>query len=396
MTKPLSQIKVLDLSRVLAGPYCTMMLADMGADVIKVEQPGKGDDTRGYGPPFLNGESTYFMSVNRNKRSMTLDMKHTRGKEVLTSLIRKADVLVENFRPGTMEKLGFGYEETKAINPRLVFCSISGYGHSGPASHFPGYDLIVQGEGGIADITGEPDGPPMKVGTSQADIVAGMNAFSGILLALLARQQTGHGQKIDIALLDCQISLLTYQAAIYFATGESPKRIGNQHPSIAPYETYRSRDGYVNVGCGNEVIWQRFCKAAGMNHLLTDARFTTNADRVANRVALNRALEPVIAERSTTEWVELLRGQGIPAGPIHSVREALEHPQTIAREMVVQMDHPRAGDISLTGIQIKLSDTPGEVVSPPPLLGQHTAEILADWLAYGPEEIKRLVTAGAV
>ncbi len=396
MTKPLSDIKVLDLSRVLAGPYCTMMMADMGADVIKVEQPGKGDDTRGYGPPFLNGESTYFMSVNRNKRSMTLNMKNERGKEVLTGLIRQADVLVENFRPGTLEKLGFGYDAVRELNPRLVYCSISGYGHTGPAAHFPGYDLIVQGEGGIADITGEADGPPMKVGTSQADIVAGMNAFSGILLALLSRQQTGEGQKIDIALLDCQISLLTYQAAIYFATGESPKRIGNQHPSIAPYETYRSKDGYVNVGCGNEVIWQRFCNAAGLGFLLEDARFSTNADRVAHRVELNEALEPVLRQRTTTEWVDLLRGQGIPAGPIHSVKEALEHPQTIARDMVVRMEHPRAGDIGLTGIQIKLSGTPGEIVLPPPQLGQHTAEILVDWLGFGPQEIKKLVTSGAV
>ena len=396
MTKPLSDIKVLDLSRVLAGPYCTMMLADMGADVIKLEQPGKGDDTRGYGPPFVNGESTYFMSVNRNKRSMTLDLKNERGKEILTGLIREADVLVENFRPGTLEKLGFGYDEARLLNPRLVYCSISGYGHTGPASHFPGYDLIVQGEGGIADLTGESDGPPMKVGTSQADIVAGMNAFSGILLALLARQQTGEGQKIDIALLDCQISLLTYQAAIYFATGESPQRIGNQHPSIAPYETYRSSDGFINVGCGNQAIWQRFCNAAGLAHLLEDERFTTNADRVAHRVALNEAIEPVLAQKTTAEWVNLLRSQGIPAGPIHSVQEALEHPQTVARDMVVHLDHPRAGDIQMTGIQIKLSETPGEVVSPPPLLGQHTPEILSDWLKLGPEDIKRLVTSGAI
>jgi crotonobetainyl-CoA:carnitine CoA-transferase CaiB-like acyl-CoA transferase len=396
MPKPLHNIKVLDLSRVLAGPYCTMMMADMGADVIKVERPGKGDDTRGYGPPFVNGESTYFMSVNRNKRSMTLNFKNERGKAVLTSLIQEADVLVENFRPGTMEKLGFGYEAVKSINPQLVYCSVSGYGHTGPASHLPGYDLIVQGEGGIADITGEEDGPPMKVGTSQADIVAGMNAFSGILLALMARNQTGLGQKIDIALLDCQISLLTYQAGIFFATGESPKRIGNKHPSISPYETFRSQDGYINVGCGNEVIWQRFCNAAGLENLLSDERFTNNADRVAHRLALSELIEPVLAKRPTAEWVDLLRKQGIPAGPIHNVKEALEHPQTIAREMVVNMEHPHAGDIQLTGIQIKLSGTPGEIKSPPPMLGQHTAEILVDWLKFGPEEIKKLVTSGAV
>ncbi|HUF38386.1 MAG TPA: CoA transferase [Anaerolineales bacterium] len=396
MTKPLSDLKVLDLSRVLAGPYCTMLMADMGADVVKIERQGAGDDTRGYGPPFINGESTYYLSVNRNKRSMTLDMKHPKGKEILGEMIDRADVLVENFRPGTLEKLGFGYEAARARNPRLVYCSISGYGHTGPSAGFPGYDLVVQGEGGIADLTGEPDGPPMKVGTSQADIVAGMNAFSGILLALLARGKTGEGQKIDIGLLDCQVSLLTYQAGIYFATGESPKRMGNRHPSIAPYETFQSSDGYVNLGCGNEAIWRRFCTAAGVPDLAEDPRFATNADRVAHRAALLEVMEPMMASRTTSEWVDLLRPGGIPAGPIHSVREVLEHPQTHARDMVIEIDHPLAGPIRLTGIPIKLSETPGEIHSPPPLLGQHTAEVLVQWLGLGPEEIKRLATSGVV
>ena len=234
MQKPLENLKVLDLSRVLAGPYCTMLLADMGADVLKIERPGTGDDTRGYGPPFLNGESAYYMSVNRNKRSMTLDLKKQEGLKLLHKLILEADVLVENFRPGTMEKFGYGYAQIKDINPQLIYCAVSGYGHTGPKSSLPGYDLIIQGEGGIASLTGDTDGPPFKVGTSQADIIAGMNAFQGILLALIARQQTGKGQKVDIGLLDCQVSLLTYQAANFFATGESPTRKGNQHPSITP------------------------------------------------------------------------------------------------------------------------------------------------------------------
>lgn len=396
MTPPLAHLKVLDLSRVLAGPYCTMLLADMGADVIKVEQPGKGDDTRGYGPPFLNGESTYFMSVNRGKRSMTLDMKTPRGKEILEGLVRAADVLVENFRPGTLDRLGFGFEDAHRINPRLVYCSISGYGHTGPESQTPGYDLIVQGEGGVADLTGDPNGPPMKVGTSQADIVAGMNAFSGILLALLARQTTGRGQQVDVALLDGQIALLTYQAGIYFATGESPQRIGNQHPSIAPYETYRSSDGYVNIGCGNEAIWSRFCRAAGLNSLLEDPRFRTNQDRVAHRAALNEVIAPLVLTKTTAEWVALLRPEGIPSGPIHTVAEALTHPQTLAREMVVELDHARAGKIRLTGIPIKLSDTPGRIAAPPPMLGQHTAEILVEWLGLGPLDIKKLATSSVI
>lgn len=396
LQKPLDGLKVLDLSRVLAGPYCTMLLADMGADVVKVEQPGKGDDTRGYGPPFLNGESTYFMSINRNKRSLTLNLKHAQGKGILRQMIQKADVLVENFRPGKMAELGFAYEQTNALNPRLVYCSVSGYGQTGPLSHNPGYDLIIQGEGGIASLTGDPDGPPYKVGTSQADIVAGMNAFQGILLALLARARTGRGQHVDVALLDCQISLLTYQAGIYFATGVSPTRMGNQHPSIAPYETYRCRDGYVNIACGNDRIWAEFCKAVGLAALLEDARFRTNADRVHNRAALGALLEPVIRQRTAQEWVDLLRPAGVPCGKIQSVEEVCEHPQTKSREMVVELDHPVAGPIRVTGIPIKLSATPGAVSTPPPVLGEHTAQVLAAWLGLDQQQVAQLRADGVV
>ncbi len=394
--QPLSGLKVLDLSRVLAGPYCTMLLADMGADVIKVEQPGKGDDTRGYGPPFVNGESAYFLSINRNKRSLTLDIKHPAGQEILWGLIEQADVLVENFRPGTLDKLGFGYVAVHARLPRLIYCSVSGYGQTGPNANIPGYDLIVQGEGGIADLTGEAGGPPMKVGTSQADIVAGMTAFQGILLALLARQQTGRGQQVDIALLDCQVSLLTYQAGSYFATGVAPTRMGNRHPSIAPYETFRASDGYVNVGCGNDGIFQKFCRAARLDELASDPRFRTNADRVAHRHILSGIIEPLMLIRTVAEWVDLLRPLGIPAGPINTVAQALTHPQTLARGMVVELDHPRAGTIQLTGNPIKLSETPGSINSPPPLLGQHTEEILTDWLGLTPAQVAELARTGAV
>jgi crotonobetainyl-CoA:carnitine CoA-transferase CaiB-like acyl-CoA transferase len=394
--KPLHGIKVLDLSRVLAGPYCTMLMGDMGADVIKVEQPGKGDDTRAYGPPFVNGESAYFMSVNRNKRSMTLDIKHPAGQDILWKLIAEADVLFENFRPGTLEKLGFGYEAVRARNPRLIYCSVSGYGQTGPNASIPGYDLIVQGEGGIADLTGEPDGPPMKVGTSQADIVAGMNAFQGILLALHARERTGRGQRVDIGLLDCQVSLLTFQAGNYFATGASPRRMGNKHPSIAPYETFSAADGYVNIGCGNDGLFRRFCGVLGVGELADDARFRTNPDRVAHRETLAEIIEPIIRQGTVAHWVQEMRAQGIPAGPINTVEQALTHPQTLARGMVVELDHPRAGKIRLTGNPIKLSETPGAVQSPPPLLGQHTGEILADWLALTPEQVDGLKSAGAL
>ena len=396
MPPPLTGLKVLDLSRVLAGPYCTMLLADMGAEVIKVERPGKGDDTRGYGPPFVNGESAYFLSVNRNKRSLTLNIKHPDGQNILRGLIEQADVLVENFRPGTLEKLGFGYQQAGQINPRLIYCSISGYGHTGPNAHLPGYDLIVQGEGGIASLTGDPDGPPYKVGTSQADIIAGMNAFQGILLALIARQQTGRGQKIDIALLDCQVSLLTYQAGIYFATGQSPTRMGNQHPSIAPYQTYRCKDGYFNLGCGNDRIWQAFCRAAGLEELLEDERFRTNPLRVRHRAALNEIIEPLMLTRSAQEWEELLRPAGIPCGRIQSVGEVLEHPQTIHRQMVVPLQHPKAGPIRVTGIPIKLSGTPGAVSAPPPGLGEHTEQVLHDWLGLGPERVTQLRQQGVI
>ncbi len=396
MPKPLEDLKVLDLTRVLAGPYCAMMLGDMGADVVKVERPNSGDDTRRFGPPFVNGESAYFMSVNRSKRSLTLDLKHKLGLGVLRRLIEKADVLLENFRPGQMEAFGLGYEAAKKINPRLIFCSISGYGHTGPQAKLPGYDLIIQGEGGVASLTGDADGPPYKVGTSQADIVAGMMAFQGILLALLTRKENGRGQKIDIGMLDCQVALLTYQAGIYFATGKSPMRTGNRHPTIVPYETFLCKDGYLNLGCGNDSLWRDFCETAGLEKLTEDPRFRTNPDRVKNVDALREVLEPVMKQRTTEEWIAALRERGIPSGRIQSVQEVCEHPQTRAREMVVELEHPKAGPIRVTGVPIKLSETPGAVASPPPVLGEHTAEVLSDWLGMSAADVEQLRRDGVV
>lgn len=396
MHKPLEGVKVLDLTRVLAGPYCTMMLADMGADVVKIERPGTGDDTRAYGPPFLNGESAYFLSVNRNKRSLTLNLKHAEALGMLRRLLEKADVVVENFRPGTMESFGFGYEAVHDFNPRLIFCSISGYGHTGPESHLPGYDLIIQGKGGIASLTGDTAGPPSKVGTSQADIVAGMMGFQGILLALLARSQTGKGQKVDIGMLDCQIALLTYQAGIYFATGASPTRMGNQHPTITPYETYRCQDGYINLACGNDTMWRAFCRALGQEAWSEEPRFRTNADRVEHRRQLSALLEPMMLQKTTQEWIDVLREHGLPCGPIQSVGQACEDPQVLARDMVVPLHHPQAGSMRVTGVPIKLSETPGAIHSPPPLLGEHTATVLHDWLQISAAEVDVLRQEGAL
>lgn len=396
MQKPLDGVKVLDLTRVLAGPYCTMLLADMGADVVKVERPGAGDDTRAFGPPFLNGESAYFLSINRNKRSLTLNLKHPKALVILRQLLDKADVVVENFRPGTMESFGYGYDAVRDFNPRLIFCSISGYGHTGPESELPGYDLIIQGKGGIASLTGDPDGPPYKVGTSQADIIAGMMGFQGILLALLARTQTGKGQKIDISMLDCQVALLTYQAGIYFATGESPTRMGNQHPTITPYETYRCQDGYINVACGNDNMWRTLCRALQQEAWADDPRFRTNADRVGYRRQLGALLEPVMLQKTMREWIDILQQHGIPCGPIQSVGQVCNDPQVLARDMVVSLNHPKAGPIRVTGIPIKLSETPGAVHSPPPLLGEHSAAVLHDWLQLGAAEVEPLRQEGVL
>ncbi len=390
MPGPLAGLRVLDLTRVLAGPYCTMMLADMGADVVKVERPGDGDDTRGFGPPFVGGESTYFLSINRNKRGMTLDLKKERGLQVLREMLEVADVVVENFRPGLMESMGFGYDAARELNPRLIYCSISGYGGTGPDAALPGYDLIIQGEGGIASLTGEPGGPPCKVGTSQADIVAGMMACQGILLAVIARERTGVGQQVDIGMLDCQVALLTYQAGIYFATGQSPSRLGNRHPSIVPYETFECRDGYLNVACGNESMWRRFCGAAGLEELAEDTRFVTNADRVGHAADLRAVLGPVLAARSVDEWIGTLRSAGVPVGRIDSVRDVCQNPQVVARDMVVELEHPKAGPIRVTGVPIKLSATPGEVRSAPPTLGQHTEQVLSDWLGMRDAEVAEL------
>jgi crotonobetainyl-CoA:carnitine CoA-transferase CaiB-like acyl-CoA transferase len=392
---PLHGIRVIDLTRVLAGPFCSMSLGDMGAEVIKVEEPGKGDDTRGW-PPFANGESTYFMSVNRNKKSLTLNMKAPDGQAILCRLIAKADVVIENFRPGTMERLGFGYDALRKLNPRLIYCSISGFGESGPESSRPGYDLIVQGESGVMDLTGFPDGPPVKVGNSIGDLVAGMSAAQGVTLALLARSKSGKGQKVEIGMLDVMASLLTYQAGLYWNAGGRPTRRGNQHPSIVPYEVFQAQDAYMTLGVANNSLWERMCGAIGREDLANDARFDSEAKRVTNRDALGPLLNSTFATRPAAEWLARLDNAGVPAGRIKTVAEVCESEHLRARGMFVRLAHPKAGSVTAMGVPIRLWDTPGAPQSPAPLLGQHTDEILSGLLRIPKPKVAKLRAAGVV
>ena len=384
---PLSGLTVLDFTRVLSGPYCTMLLADMGARVIKLEQPGRGDDTRAWGPPFVNGESAYFLSINRNKESLTLDLKSAAARPVLDSLLERADVLVENFRPGTMERLGLSYELLAERYPRLVYCSISGFGQTGPRSAEPGYDAVIQGEAGLMSITGDATGPPFRLGVAIADIVSGMFAAQGIAMALLARVRTGRGQRVDIGMLDATAALLTYQAGIYFATGSTPGRMGNRHPTIVPYETFQASDGDFVIAVGNDEQWRRFCRIAGLESIASDERFATNRARVVHY----QELRPLLAERLRTrrrqDWVRELKSAGVPCGSVRSVGEVLQDSQLDARHMVETIDHVSAGAIRVLGVPIKLSDTPGAVRTAPPALGQHTDRILREDCGLTAEDI---------
>jgi formyl-CoA transferase len=367
----------------------------MGAEVIKVEEPGKGDDTRAW-PAFAGGESTYFMSVNRGKKSITLDLKAEAGKTVLQKLLAGADVLVENFRPGTLARLGFGWEAVHALNPRLVYCSISGFGESGPEASRPGYDLIVQGESGVMDLTGFPDGPPVKVGNSIADLASGTMASHGIALALLARERTGQGQKVEIAMLEVMAALLTYQGQGYLATGVSPKRRGNQHPSIVPYEVFRAADGYLTVGVANNSLWTRFCQAIGHAALATDARFDTESKRVEQREVLVPLLEGIFRTAPAADWLARLERAGVPAGKIKSVGEALESEHLRARGAIVTVNHPTAGRMRMVGPPIRLHGTPAEAAAPAPLLGEHTDEVLTKVLGYSSGTIAELRAGGVL
>ena len=394
--KPIDGVRVADLSRVGSGPFCSMMLGDMGAEVIKIEEPGRGDEARAFGPPFQGGESPYYLSVNRNKRSCTVDLKHDDGKEILRRLIDRSDVLIENFRPGAMERLGFDYETVSAANPRLVYCSISGFGETGPDAGRPGYDLIVQGESGLMDLTGPSDGPPSRIGTSIADLTSGSMAAQGILLALYARERTGRGQRVTIAMLDAMASLLTYNAGSYFASGESPTRCGNTHPSVVPYQTLRARDGWMNLGVANDSLWRRYCDAIGRADLRDDPRYATVAGRVDHRDEIIPIVEAVTATRTVAEWMEILGTAGVPCGRIRTVGEVCTNPQLTDRGKIIGRPHPNAGTVETVGLPIDLTDTPGAIERAAPLLGEHTDEVLREVLGYSTDEVAGFRASGAI
>ncbi len=375
MDAALSDVVVIDLSRVLAGPYCAMMLGDLGATVIKVEQPGKGDDTRQFGPPYVASESAYYLGLNRNKRSITLDFKRPEDMEHLLDLLRTATVLVENFRPGTLERQGLGYEDLRALNPGLIYCSVSGYGQTGPYAQRPGYDFVAQAESGIMSVTGELDGEPMRVGTPVADITAGMFACMSVLAALRVRDRTGQGQRIDISLLEAAASLLGNVSSNYLISGVEAERYGNGHPNIVPYQAFRTRDGYIVIACGNDRLFQSFCRLLGRDELATDERFTSNPQRVRNRQHLVPLLQGLLLARDTADWLTELRAAGIPCGPINSVSQLFNDPQIQARGFVWECEHPTAGNIKLSGSPMRLSETPARLYKAPPLLGEDNGKI---------------------
>jgi formyl-CoA transferase/CoA:oxalate CoA-transferase len=395
MNGPLAGLTVVDLTRVLSGPYCTMVLADLGARVIKVEHPGRGDDTRHWGPPFVGPESAYFLSINRNKESVTVDFKHERGREVLSRLVERSDVLVENFKPGILDRAGFAWARLHDAHPRLVYASISGYGQTGPRRNEPGYDAVMQAEGGLMSITGDRTGPAYRLGVAISDIVAGLFAAQGVLAALYARERTGKGQRVDVGMLDATAALLTYQAAAFFATGQAPVRMGNRHPTIAPYETFETSDGEIVIAVGNDQIWTRFCPAIGLADLADDERFRTNRDRLERYDTLRPLLEETFKTRTRAEWIEGLQAASVPCGSVRDVAEVLADPHLAARNMIADLMHPTAGATRVIGVPVKLSETPGTVRTPPPTLGQHTDAVLEE-LGYDRSAIGNLKAAGAI
>jgi crotonobetainyl-CoA:carnitine CoA-transferase CaiB-like acyl-CoA transferase len=392
---PLSGVTILELAQIMAGPTAGMMLADLGADVIKIEKLPAGDDSRNYREPRINGISAPFLMLNRNKRGLALDLKQAAGKDVLRQMVAKADVLTENYRAGTLEKLGLGYPSLAAINPKLIYCAVSGYGRTGPFAEKGGFDLIAQGFAGLMSITGEPDRAPVKPGNSVADINAGILAALGILAAYIHRLKTGQGQQVETSLMEAALQQTYWHAAIFFATGRSPTPLGSGHVLTAPYQAFRTADGYVNIGGANQSNWERIADTLGHPEWKLDPRFDTNTHRMEHLTALVEAMEAVLAEKTTAQWVALFDVNGVPAGPVHSIGEALTHPQVLARDMVLELDHPQAGPVKSLGFPIKLSATPARVDRPAPNLGEHSREILREF-AFTDGQIDDLLRSGVV
>ena len=395
MDGPLKGLRVLDLTRILAGPYAGMILRDLGAEVIKIEQPVVGDEARGIGP-FKNDFSLYFMSINRGKKSLTLNLKSQSGKDIFVNLVKKSDILLENFRPGAMKKLGLDYEFLKTHHPSLLYAACSGFGQTGPYAGRGAYDMIIQGMGGMISITGEPDRPPVRVGTSISDLTAALFTAIGILSALRHRDQTGEGQFIDVGMLDCQVAILENALVRYLSTGDVPQPLGRRHPTITPFEAFESADGYVVIAMGNNVLWKKFCNHVNRPELICDERFHTNAARTEHHEELFPILAQIMRQRSTDQWVAALEDIGVPCGPVNTVDKVASDPQVLAREMIVEVEHEKTGTIGIPGVPIKLSKTPGRVDAPAPNLGEHSEEILSELLGMQTDEVDRLKQQGVV
>ena len=394
MASALENVKVVDLTRTLAGPFCTQMMGDMGAEVVKVEEPGLGDETRGW-TPFWNDVSTQFLSFNRNKRSLAVNLKEKDGVDIVLGLAAKADVMVESFRTGALDRMGLGYQAVRQVNPGIVYCSISGYGRTGPLADKPGYDLIIQGYSGLMDLTGEPDGMPLRVGFSLVDLFTGMLAYGCILTALHHRDKTGEGQWIDTSLLDGQVATLSYHGTAYLGSGNEPHRMGSAHPSLAPYQSFPAADGFFILGCGNQGLWERMCRAIHRPELIDDPRFTTNTDRVQHRAECVEVLSQVFREKPADHWVKVISDAGVPCGPINRVSQVLSDPQVQHRNMVAAIPHPQVPGLKVPGSPLKLTATPPAFRRPPPLLGQHNEEILGE-AGYGQDQIADMRERGVI
>ena len=394
MTAALDDIKVVDLTRTLAGPSCTQMLGDMGADVIKIEEPNLGDETRSW-TPFWNDEGTQFLSFNRNKRSLSINLREKEGVDIVLDLASKADVMVESFRTGALDRMGIGYEAVKAVNPGIIYCSISGYGRTGPLADKPGYDLIIQAYSGLMNLTGEPDGVPLRVGFSLVDLFAGMMAYGSIMTALHHRSKTGEGQYIEASLLDGQVATMSYHATGYMATGVEPRRLGSGHPSLVPYQSFPASDGFFILGCGNQGLWERLCPGIGHPELLEDPRFESNTARVENRAQCVEVLSEIFRTKTVAEWVDIITEAGVPVGPINTVSDVISDAQVNARNMVVDMPHPNVPDLRVPFSPLKLAETPPAIRRTPPMLGQHNEEILTE-LGYTKEGISKAREKGVI